>query len=139
MSIKAINEYNKVGVKSGVDQATPHRMVQMLLEGALTRIAIAKGHMERNELAQQGEEIGKAITIVGGLQATLDPEKGGDVAGNLDYLYDHIAQGLMQANSESSTDKLDQITNLLIEIKSGWDAIPVEHHQTTALTDEAGG
>ena len=136
MSKKAINEYNKVGVKSGVDQATPHRMVQMLLEGALTRIAIAKGHMERKELSEQGEELSKAITIVGGLQATLNPEKGGDVASNLDYLYDFIAQGLMAANKDSSIEKLDEVTNVLIEIKSGWDAIPADHHQTTSLTED---
>lgn len=137
MSTKAINEYKKVDLKSGIDQASPHRMVQMLLEGALQRVATAKGHMERKEIAQQGEEISKAITIVGGLQGTLNAEQGGDVARNLDALYDFVAQGLVEANRTASVAKLDEVMGVLVQIKSGWDAIPAEHHQTTAGTPDS--
>ncbi|WP_207062413.1 flagellar export chaperone FliS [Motiliproteus sp. SC1-56] len=130
---KAIDAYNSVNLKSSIEQASPHRMIQMLLEGALKRIATAKGHMQRQDRAAQGEEIGKAISIIGGLQAVLNPEKGGDVSTNLDQLYDFMASGLMEANRTGSVEKLDEIMALLVQIKSGWDAIPAEHHATTAM------
>ena len=63
MSNTGVNAYQSVGAGGAVGGATREQLVQMLLDGALTRIATAKGHIQRGEAAQKGEQIGKAISI----------------------------------------------------------------------------
>ena len=137
MAPKGIDQYKNVSVGSDIDDASPHRLIQMLLEGALEAIASAKGHMQQENRAGQGEAINKAITIVSHLQDALDKEQGGEIAENLEQLYFRINQTLLEANMTFSQEKLDEAIELLITIKKGWDAIPTEHHQTTALPEEA--
>ena len=118
----AMQQYAQAGAQ--VADIEPYRSVQMLLQGAMDRIAIAKGHMQRKEVRQKGEFIGKAITIIGGLQAGLDRESGGAIAGNLDGLYDYMQRQLLKANLENNLVILDEIAGLLDSIKEAWDAIP---------------
>jgi flagellar protein FliS len=119
----ALNQYNQVGARSAEMETSPHRLVQMLLEGALDKIAIAKGHIDRGEAAEKGRYISWAISIVGGLRASLDKSAGGEIAENLDRLYDYMERRLLQANVESDDSTLDEVARLLLEIKSGWDQI----------------
>ncbi len=118
-----VNHYQQVNYVSGVTDADPHRLVQMLLEGALGKIAIVKGLMQRKEVARKGEIIGQAMSIVTGLRASLNKEAGGEVAENLDNLYDYIECQMLQANIKNDPQLLDEVAALLKEIKSGWDAI----------------
>ncbi len=119
----AVQNYASVKVHSGVESATPHRLIQMLFEGALERIAQAKGAMAQNQIARKGELISKAVAIVGGLQGSLNDKEGGMLAANLDGLYDYIIRRLSQANYENNPEYLDECGRLLGEIKSAWDAI----------------
>lgn len=125
-SYSAVNSYASVKVHSGVESASPHRLIQMLFEGALERIAQAKGAMTQNQLARKGELIGKAVSIVGGLQGSLNDKEGGALAANLDNLYDYIIRRLTQANYENNVEYLDECGRLLGEIKTAWDAIGTE-------------
>lgn len=125
-SYSAVNSYASVKVHSGVEAASPHRLIQMLFEGALERIAQAKGAMAQNQLARKGELIGKTIAIVGGLQGSLNDKEGGALAANLDNLYDYIIRRLTQANYENNIEYLDECGRLLGEIKTAWDAIGAE-------------
>jgi flagellar secretion chaperone FliS len=122
-SYSAVQHYSSVKVHSGVESASPHRLIQMLFEGALERIAQAKGAMKQNQISRKGELIGKAIAIVGGLQGSLNDKEGGGLAANLDELYDYIIRRLTRANFENNTDYLDECGRLLGEIKSAWDTI----------------
>lgn len=124
----ALNTYNQVAVQSNATYASPHRLIQMLLEGALEKIAIAKGHMIRAQIASKGQHVGWAISIISGLRASLDMAAGGEIAQNLDALYDYMERRLLHANLENDTSALDEVTGLLREIKSAWDTIP-EHVQ----------
>jgi flagellar protein FliS len=119
----AAQSYASVKVHSSVETASPHRLIQMLFEGALERIAQAKGAMLQNQIARKGELIGKATAIVGGLQGSLNDKEGGSLAANLDGLYDYIIRRLSQANFENNPDYLDECGRLLGEVKSAWDAI----------------
>jgi len=94
-----------------------------LFEGALERIAQAKGAMLQNQIARKGELIGKAINIVGGLQGSLNDREGGELAANLEGLYDYIIRRLVKANMENNPETLDECARLLGELKSAWDAI----------------
>ncbi len=123
-----ISHYNQVNRVSGVTEADPHRLVLMLLEGAISKIAIVKGLMIRKEIAKKGELIGQAIAIVGGLKASLDKNAGGELATNLDNLYEYIEHRLLIANMKNDVTVLDEVSTLLHEVKTGWEAIPAELH-----------
>lgn len=118
----ALRQYAQTGAQ--VADVEPYKTVQMLLQGAMDRIAIAKGHMQRKETRLKGEFISKAISIIDGLQAGLDRESGGAIAGNLDGLYEYMQRRLLKANLENSITILDEINGLLANIKEAWDAIP---------------
>ena len=83
-------QYKSVGNQSGIENASPHRLIQMLLDGALDRINSAKGAIKRGDIQSQGTNISSAISIIGGLQSSLNMEKGGEIAANLDNLYDYM-------------------------------------------------
>jgi len=119
----ALKEYQQTSVHSGVMDASPHRLIQMLLDGALSRILSAKGALRQNDIAKKGEQIGSAISIVEGLKASLDFKQGGDISKNLDALYEYINYILLQANIKSDVALLDEAGQLLSQIKMGWDAI----------------
>ena len=124
----ALKSYNQVAVQSNTTYASPHRLIQMLLEGALEKIAIAKGHMARCHIEAKGQHVGWAISIINGLRASLDMTAGGEIAQNLDALYDYMERRLLHANLKNDAAALDEVTSLLREVKSAWDAIP-EHVQ----------
>ena len=119
----ALDQYSRNAVQARIESASPHRLIQMLLEGALGKIAAAKGHMERGEIQPKGAQIGSAISIMEGLKASLDMEKGGEIAQNLEDLYSYMERRLIEANSNNDTSLLDEVSDLLKQIKEAWDAI----------------
>jgi flagellar protein FliS len=125
---RAIDGYGRGAIESEINYASPHRIVQMLMEGALTRLATAKGCIARNEIAEKGQQISWCISIIEGLKSSLDKEQGGDIAANLDALYDYMNRRLLEANVNNNVAILDEVTKLMEEIKAGWDGIPSEFH-----------
>ncbi len=125
-------QYANVGVRSGIEDASPHRLIQMLFEGGLQRLATAKGAIQREDRAAKGEQIGKAIGIIGGLRESLRPE-GGELSENLESLYAYMQRRLLEANIESSIEKLEEVSGLLRDLKEAWDGIAPEK-----VTDSAG-
>ncbi len=122
-SMSAMKQYQQVGVKAQVTEADPHRLIQMLMQGGLDRIAQAKGAMERDAFAEKGVLIGKAINIIGGLRDALDKSIGGELAENLDRLYEYMTMRLFEASRHNDIDKLNEVGRLLCEIKVAWDQI----------------
>lgn len=121
--IKAGKAYQQVSINSAVEGASPHRLISLLFEGLIKRLAEARGAIERKDAAVKGSSISKAIGIVGELQGSLRDTDSNEIAANLDRLYDYISRTLVQANLESSREKLDDVARLIIEIKAGWDGI----------------
>ncbi len=122
----AINQYSRVRTHGGVEAASPHQLTAMLFDGALNRIASARGHMERNEIAAKGECISRSIDIIGGLRSSLDMTRGGELAERLDSLYDYMERRLLHANAQNDVRALDEVAELLRPIREAWDEIPVE-------------
>ncbi|MEW6313219.1 MAG: flagellar export chaperone FliS [Pseudomonadota bacterium] len=119
-----INAYSQVGIETGVNFASPHQLVLLLFDGALSAIANAKLHMSRKEIAAKGEAISKAISIIdAGLKASLDDHAGDQIAQNLKALYEYMGKRLLWANMKNSADALDEVTGLLLELKGAWEAI----------------
>ncbi|MFL1542323.1 flagellar export chaperone FliS [Pseudomonas sp. M5A4_2d] len=123
--MRALRQYQKVNSHAQVSEATPHRLVQMLMEGALDRMAQAKGAMARGDIAQKGLLLGKAIDILIGLRDGLNPEKTDDPAAlqQLDNLYAYMTTRLLEANSKSDVAMIDEVAGLMITLKEGWDGI----------------
>ncbi|WP_249583838.1 flagellar export chaperone FliS [Pseudomonas viridiflava] len=120
----ALRQYQKIGSQAQTSEASPHRLVQMLMEGGLDRIAQAKGAMSRKEIANKGIFISKAIGIVGGLRDGLDLEKEPTEALiRQDKLYHYMMTRLAEANAHNDQKMLDEVAGLLITVKEGWDAI----------------
>ncbi|MCY1531908.1 Flagellar secretion chaperone FliS [compost metagenome] len=119
----ALKQYQSVNVQAQVFDTTPHRLIQMLMEGGLGRLAQARGAMERGQVALKGELLGKTIAIIGGLREGLDLQKGGDIAENLDRLYEYMTGRLLEANVKDDIGLVEEVAGLLREIKSGWDGI----------------
>jgi|TARA_A100001518_G_C1227228_1_gene80044 flagellar protein FliS len=119
----AMKQYQTVNVNAQVSEADPHRLIQMLMDGGLQRIAQAKGALQHGNLPLKGERIGKALGIIGGLRDALNAEKGGELALNLDRLYAFMQDRLTQANLKNDVSMLDEVADLLREVKAGWDGI----------------
>ena len=124
----AIGAYRALKNQKALDDASPHQLIDLMLSGALERVVSASGCMERNETAEAGEYIGKAISIVDSLRVSLDVEKGGDIAKNLGQLYDYIMRRLLEASVSQQPELLAEVASLLQEIKAAWDEIPAEFH-----------
>jgi len=119
----ALRQYQKVGAQAQTSEASPHRLVQMLMEGGLDRIAQAKGSIERKDVPGKCVSISKAIGIVGGLREGLDLENSAETVGELDQLYIYMMKRLAEANIKSDPRILDEVAGLLRTVKEGWDAI----------------
>lgn len=123
-----LTEYMVTKNESALTDATPHKLIGMLFDGALESIAKATGAITSGDVAARGEAIGKAMTIVDNLRAMLDSERGGEISANLEQIYDYICRRLLQASSEEDPALLKEVAGLLREVKSGWDSIPPELH-----------
>ncbi|MDP2097057.1 MAG: flagellar export chaperone FliS [Methylobacter sp.] len=118
------NKYAAVHTETVIDDASPHKLIQMLMNGFLMRVNAAKGSMERGDFQEKSIQISKASAIVGGLIDGIDIDKGGDIAANLMSLYEYIDARLFQASAQNSTEMLDEVLILMREIKQAWDTIP---------------
>ncbi|MBG4737150.1 flagellar export chaperone FliS [Pseudomonas aeruginosa] len=116
-AMKAMKQYQQVSIEAQVSDANPHRLIQLLMQGGLERLAQARGAMEREQIPEKGILIGKAIGIIGGLREALDSERGGELAGNLDRLYEYMIARLVEANTSNDTSLLDEVSALLLEVK----------------------
>ncbi len=122
-NINGAKQYADVHTVGGLGEESPHRLIQMLMEGFLARINSAKGAIAHGDLEAKSIYISKAMGIVGGLNEAVDLEHGGDIAANLNQLYNYINMRLLQASGENSEQILDEVASLMRDIKEAWDAI----------------
>ena len=118
-----MQEYRQVNLRHAVESATPHRLVQLMMERVLAKIAIARGHLERNAVAEKGKHIGDAISIINGLQVSLNHKADSALSGNFDALYDYMSRRLLEANLRNDDAILQEIAGLMRQVKEAWDAI----------------
>ena len=114
--MKALRAYQKVNSHAQISEASPHRLIQMLYEGGLDRLAQAKGALARGDIPQKCLMLTKAIDIITGLRQGLDEEKAEDPAAiqQLASLYDYMNTQLLQANISNDPEIIDEVARLLI-------------------------
>ncbi len=128
----SIKSYQKVSIDSEIAVASPHRIIQMMFDGALLRLAQSRYAIENHDLQAKGVAINKAIGIINGLNNSLNMDVKDSVASNLSDLYDFMLRRISEANVNNDVLAIDDVTNILRTIKEGWDAIPAEMHQMTS-------
>ncbi|MAR92446.1 MAG: flagellar export chaperone FliS [Pseudomonadota bacterium] len=133
---KGAQQYAQMKKQTGVEGANPHQLIGMLYQGALDNLQQALGCIERNDYEGRGRHLGRTITILGGLQSFLDHDKGGDIARNLDGLYDYMTVRLYDASREHSKAPVEEVIRLLREVKTGWDGIADQAQQIYAQGSE---
>ena len=118
-----VSEYQQLENSGNVASASPHRLIQMLMERALAKIGVARNHMERGETQEKGSNISDAISIINGLQASLNHSADQRLSENFDALYAYMMRRLLEANLHNDPAILEEVGHLLGELKEAWDAI----------------
>ena len=119
-----VNAYTKVGIETGVIAASPHKLIVMLYDGAIVSLLNAAQFIKNGDLPSKGHSISKAIAMIeNGLRASLDKKVGGEIAQNLDALYEYMCARLIQANLKNEIEGVQEVQNLLRDLKSAWEAI----------------
>lgn len=133
---KGVNQYQRIDVETSLTNASPHRLIQMLFEGALSSLSAAKGALKDGTSIQVAAHLKKAATIIAGLEEGLDYEKAGpegrDLVSNLESLYQYMQDQLISAQVGQSEAKIEHVISLLIELKSAWDQIRPDVADTTS-------
>ena len=130
-------QYQQVNVTSEVLDADPHRLIQLLLEAALTRMSQAKGAIERKDYEEKASLLGRVNTIIESLQGSLDHDAGGDVSRNLERLYDYMNRRLITATARNDVTIIDEVMGLMLQVKEGWDGIREEYLKGLAGSSSA--
>ena len=124
--MNGLQAYQRVNTQTSITDADPHRLIQLLYNGAIERINMAKSRIQAKDYGGKAQLINKAIEIIGGLRSFLDFEQGGDLAARLEALYDYMERSLLEASAKNDLAKLDEVLTLLRSVKEGWDGIREE-------------
>jgi flagellar secretion chaperone FliS len=123
-------QYRAVSTHGLVADASPTRLVQIMYEHILTQLVTAQGCMQRirdnlplADVISKGKAIGKAVRLINQLNATLDMERGREIAGNLRSLYEYMLSRLTVANLKNDARIVAEVIELVRKVKSGWDQI----------------
>lgn len=119
----AIAQYQRVNNVGSVEGANPHQLILMLMNGALERLAQARGAIERRDIPLKGATISKATTIIGGLQGSLDRNQAPDYVDNLERLYEYMQRRLLEANLKNDAAIIDEVSELMNTLKTSWQEI----------------
>jgi flagellar protein FliS len=124
---QAMNQYKTIDLQDKFENASPHELILLLLQGAKTHISQAKGFILQKQVAAKGEHISKAISIFEGLRQFLDHEKAPTLSNNLDRLYEYNKQILLKANLDNDPQLLDKALDILEPIYDAWTNIGKSH------------
>jgi flagellar protein FliS len=120
---QAVNAYGSTGLHSGITDASPEKLIELLLDGVTSRLNGAVAAMQAGEIAKKGELIGKALGIIDYLRAILDYEAAPEFVANLTELYSYMERRVMKANFDNDPAAVSEVVELLNEIRYGWRGI----------------
>ncbi len=120
---QASSLYQQTRAEGRVETADPHKLIGMLLDGAMERIALARNFVRRGDVPAKGAAITRTVEIVGELRASLNHEAGGQLAQRLDSLYDYVNRRLLFAQLNDDDAALAECGTLLGQVRDGWAGI----------------
>lgn len=136
MALAPANPLLRQYQKTQAETANPVQLVVMLYDGAIRFLTIAREKMLSGELEARHIHLIKAQRIISELLATLDREKGGDVAANLSALYGYMMKQLLEANLQDQVEPIDEVVNMLRELRASWAEL-AEQVQKESVTPRA--
>lgn len=119
-SASSISAYKSVAAHSVAHEADPHQLICLLMDGALDRLVIAKSHIARQDMIAKASVMHRVTEIIMELRESLNPAAGGEIAGNLDALYDYMINRLLVANMNNDASIVDEVIKLLKPIRDAW-------------------
>ena len=122
----AAKAYQELDTEGRIEDASPHRLIQLMMERALAKIGLARRQLKEGQVAERGASISDAITIINALQASLNHKADERMSENFDALYAYMMRRLLEANLHNDDAMLREVADLLGEIKEAWDAIADE-------------
>jgi len=132
------NAYSKVSLETDVIGADPHRLVEILFDGALKCIHRAQGAIAGNDIRERNRHLHKAVQIVDeGLRAAVDTKADPALAGRLISLYQFVAMRLLQANLRADARALQEAEEILVKLRTAWAQIAPGKRQGAAVAAEA--
>ncbi len=135
---QALRAYAKVEVETMIEQASPHKLVLMLFEGAIKSTNQALLHLQNGAIADKGMAISRTIRIIeDGLLASLDLEHGGGIAAQLQELYDYMLRRLLTASLRNDASALQEVAKLLGDLRDSWNAMNQHTTATQRMPAEA--
>lgn len=121
--------YEQIGIETEVLSASPHRLIQMLLDRAIQQIKLSTIYMQQNDIAKKCHAISRSMDIVCYLRLILEKEnpQTKELSEKLSLVYEFVEKQLLKANITNDAKPLDDALNNLVQIKSGWDGIGEKH------------
>ncbi len=119
-------QYANTYIETAVSEASPHKLVEMLYDGAIKNMNLAKVFIEQKNYEKKSEHINKALAILNSLRSGVDLEKGKDVAQNLYNLYDYCYRTLFMASAQNDLSALNEVLEHITSLRSAWVEMP-EH------------
>ncbi len=116
----ASSTYSNVAIDTGVASADAHGLITMLLDGAINRAGAARVALDKQDYVTAAQKLGDVGAIVAELRACLDHEQGGELATNLERLYDYIQRRLLHANRHRDPAVVLEVMELLAQVHSAW-------------------
>ena len=113
------NAYKKASVNT-LDQT---KLIIMLYDGAIKNASFAVEHMKSGQIEKVHDCLIKTKNIVTELMATLNMDRGGDIANNLQSLYSYMFSQLIEANMNKKTEPVVVVIDLLKELRAAWTQI----------------
>ena len=121
---RAASAYQRINVETSMHTIDQHQLVSLLYEGVLSSIAAARGALARGDVLTKCNSVSKAVRIIEeGLMTALDREAGGELAQNLEALYDYSLRRLLLANAHNDDAMLAEVAHLFEPIAQGWNQI----------------
>ncbi len=117
---RAIRSYGSVHASSSLVGARGAHLTQMLFDGLVDALVALRGHIVHQSLPAKSAQVARAQRIVTGLQSTLDFDRGGEIARNLDELYRYVMRRLVHVHAHNDLEVLDEVTGLMREIRDAW-------------------
>jgi len=106
--------------EAAVAGANPVRLVILLYEQAMEDLRRALEAHRHGDIEGRTRGINHALVIIGQLQGTLDKDRGGKVAANLERFYQQLRAGLLEAQSKQSDEVLERQIVHLRQVHEAW-------------------
>lgn len=117
-----------------VSTSSPEQLLVMLYDGAIRFVCQAQDALAAGKKKTKSEKISKTMAIICELANTLDHEVGGEIAENLDALYDFMVRELIKANLQNNRQSLEGVRVLLANLKAIWvQAIAMNQDNTVEM------